>query len=109
MAHNIQITVSPLLAALLRGHDDVARLLLEAGANARELRDWCNAAMNADARLEPMLCKMLATVLELEDFKAYGPFGVSGFEVNNVDVHQVARRSQLQGRRGLCFGTVGCR
>jgi hypothetical protein len=42
--------VSPLLVALLKGHPDVVRLLLEAGASRSQLAAWCSAALDDDPR-----------------------------------------------------------
>lgn len=95
-ANKIQLSVAPLLAALLQGHRDVARLLLEAGADPGELKGWCEAAVAAEPRLEPTVRGMLATVLELEDFKAYGPFGIAGPEVNIIDANQIPASGRLR-------------
>ena len=94
-AHEIQLTLSPLLVALLKGHPDVVRLLLEAGASRRQLTDWCTAALDADPAAQVIVKRIMQIALEYEDFKTFGPFGFSTHPLNFSDGKYVPQEGRL--------------
>jgi len=96
MGHNINVTISPLIAALYKGQEDVVRLLVEAGAECHtELNHWCDQAIIDEPRLEPVLRRMMSIAMLYDDFKAYGPFGFQGYQVNSADVGNIPREGTI--------------
>jgi hypothetical protein len=96
MGHNINVTISPLIAALYKGQEDVVRLLVEAGAEVHtELNHWCDQAIIDEPRLEPVLRKMMSIAMLYDDFKAYGPFGFHGYQVNSADAGNIPREGTI--------------
>jgi len=93
--HKIQLTLSPLLVALLKGHPDVVRLLLEAGASRSQLAAWCSDALDADPRSQIIVHRMMQIAVEYEDFKTFGPFGVKGSSINYSDAKYVPHEGRL--------------
>ena len=93
--HSINISLSPLLVALLKGQTDVARLLLEAGASRQLLTDWCTAALEAEPQAAIILKRIMDIAMEYEDLKAYGPFGFSDHPLNFSDAKFVPQEGRL--------------
>ena len=89
------IHVPPLLAALLKGHTDVVRLLLEAGAATAEIMQWCNETLDGEPRMEPFLRLILEKLVLYDDYKAYGPFGVAGHNINIADSGKIPDDGRL--------------
>ena len=90
----VRIILSPLLVALIKGNADVVRLLLEAGASRERLPHWCAAARESDPGAKSVIDRMLRMATELEDLKAFGPFGLGLSPINISD----ARFVPLEGR-----------
>jgi ankyrin repeat protein len=93
--HSINISLSPLLVALLKGQTDVARLLLEAGASRQLLTDWCKSALEAEPQAGTILKRIMDIAMEYEDLKAYGPFGFSDHPLNFSDAKFVPQEGRL--------------
>ena len=94
-AHNIQLSLSPLLVALLKGHPDVVRLLLEAGASRRRLSDWCTTALDSDPHACTIVKRIMDIAMEYEDLKVYGPFGFGDQPLNFSDAKFVPQEGRL--------------
>jgi len=93
--HSIQLLMTPLLVALLKGHPDVVRLLLEAGASRALLGDWCAAALAAEPRAHAIIKRMMNIAMEYEDFKTFGPFGFTSHTLNFSDAPFVPTEGRL--------------
>ena len=93
--HSIQLLMTPLLVALLKGHPDVVRLLLEAGASRALLGDWCAAALAAEPRAHAIIKRMMNIAMEYEDFKTFGPFGFTSHALNFSDAPFVPTEGRL--------------
>jgi hypothetical protein len=93
--HEIQLIMSPLLVALLKGHLDVVRLLLEAGASKSRIADWCSAALDADPRADVIVRRMMQIAMEYEDLKTFGPFGFSEHPLNFSDARYLPQEGRL--------------
>jgi len=97
VSHKIQISTSPLMAALFKGHSEVVRLLIEAGAVWGELSPWCDQAVQDEPRLEPVLRSMMSMAMFFDDFTQFGPFGVKDCPVNSVDVGVIPSQGTVHG------------
>lgn len=91
----MQLSVSPLMASLYKGHEDIVLLLIEAGADWSEVDHWCDQTVIDEPRMEPVLRKMIGISMLFDDFKAYGPFGAPGTTVNSADVGNIPRKGTI--------------